>query len=245
MKTSLFALALSFSLAAPLVLPAQSEPLVEVDPLAVQSQPPAETGLLEQENETPVAEQSALSVEAALDIQSEIDRLNTFVRSIRSIRGGFVQTAPNGSLETGDFYWKRPGQLRIEYNESPLLIVADGSNIAQIDKDLETIDQVRISWTPYKFLLAKNFDLTKGMELVGIQKLATETRVTVTDPDGEIDGEFTLVFSEPTLALLGWTWTTAFDGQVDFRLQDTVEGTRLASSLFVIREAERRRGGRR
>lgn len=180
-----------------------------------------------------------------LNMDQEIKRLNRFVRSIRTIRGSFVQTAENGSLATGQFYWRRPGKLRIEYDNSPLLIVADGSNIAQIDKDLETIDQVRISWTPYKFLLARKFDLTKGMELVRIKKLAKQTRVTVRDPDGEMEGEFTLVFAEPKLQLLGWTWANTFDGQVDFTLKDTVQDTKLSRSLFVIREQDRRRGGRR
>ncbi|VAV87655.1 hypothetical protein MNBD_ALPHA06-165 [hydrothermal vent metagenome] len=186
-----------------------------------------------------------LLAQTTQDMDQDIQRLNQYVRSIKSVRSRFVQTADNGSMETGTFYWKRPGKLRIEYDQSPLLIVADGANIAQIDKDLETIDQVRISWTPYKFLLARNFDLTKGMELMGVQKLATETRVTVRDPDGDIDGEFTLVFAEPELALRGWTWRNGFDGRVDFILQEQVRDSKLASSLFVIREEERRRGGRR
>ncbi len=184
------------------------------------------------------------STEAAINMDAELDRLNLFVRSIGTVSGNFVQSAQSGALETGKFYWKRPGQLRIEYDNSPLVIVADGSNIAQIDQDLETIDQTKIAWTPYKFLLAKKFDLTKGMELVGIQKSAAETRVTVRDPDGELDGKFTLIFAEPDLALRGWTWHNAFDGQVDFILRDTVQDKKLANSLFVIREEERRRGGR-
>jgi outer membrane lipoprotein-sorting protein len=194
-----------------------------------------------QANEQPLVD----ATQIALDMDAEIDRLNKFVRSIRSIRGKFVQTADSGGLLTGSFYWKRPGKLRIEYNESPLLIVADGTNIAQMDQELETIDQVRIAWTPYKFLLRRNFDMSKGMDMVGIQKLPSETRVTVRDPDGKIDGDFTLIFSEPELAFRGWSWSNAYDGNVDFILTDVVEGSRLAPSLFVIREEERRRGGRR
>jgi len=194
----------------------------------------------------PEPEPEFVVVEAIpVDIKAEINRLNKFVRSIRTIKGNFVQTAVNGSMETGNFYWRRPGKLRIEYENSPLLIVADGTNIAQIDKELETIDQIRISWTPYKFLLSRRFDLSKGVELVGIQKLTEQTRVTIRDLDGEMDGEFTLVFAEPNLALIGWTWENAYDGEVDFILTDTVEGEKLASSLFVIREQDRRRGGRR
>ncbi len=210
-----------------------------------ESEPSPEEILAEDVDETETAE--AATTEPApvpVDMDAEITRLNKFVRSIRSIEGKFVQTAENGRMETGTFYWDRPAKLRIEYDQSPLLIVADGRNIAQIDKDLETIDQVRISWTPYKFLLRRKFDLTRGMDLLGIQKLPQETRVTVSDPDEEIDGEFTLVFAEPELAFLGWTWTNPFDGQVDFILREAVEGNQLAKSMFVIREEERRRGGR-
>lgn len=182
----------------------------------------------------------------AASMDAEIDRLNKFVNSIRTIHGRFVQTANGGDVQTGTFYWKRPRELRIDYDTSPLLIVADGTNIAQIDKKLETIDQVRIGWTPYKFLLARDFDLRKGVELLSIQKLANETRVTVKDPEGKIDGKFTLIFGEkPELTFKGWTWTDAYDGEVDFRLNNVKEGTKLNPSLFVIRESDRRRGGRR
>ncbi|PHR63109.1 MAG: hypothetical protein COA47_00405 [Robiginitomaculum sp.] len=214
-------------------------PLSVADELEAASTPEASLGVETGAPAEPTSEP------VPVDMDAEIRRLNKFVRSIRSIEGKFVQTAENGRLETGTFYWNRPAKLRIEYDQSPLLIVADGRNIAQIDKDLETIDQVRISWTPYKFLLRRKFDLTRGMDLVGIQKMPHETRVTVRDPDEEIDGEFTLIFAEPELAFLGWTWTNPFDGQVDFILRDAVEGNKLAASMFVIREEERRRGGRR
>lgn len=194
----------------------------------------------------PAAKAPAPTGVRASSMEAEIDRLNKFVNTIRTIHGRFVQTANGGDVQTGRFYWKRPRELRIDYDTSPLLIVADGTNIAQVDKKLETIDQVRIGWTPYKFLLARNFDLRKGVDLLAIQKLANEIRVTVKDPEGKIDGKFTLIFGEkPELTFRGWTWANAYDGEVDFRLQDVTEGAKLNSSLFVIRESDRRRGGRR
>lgn len=181
----------------------------------------------------------------AQDVEQQIDRLNAYIRSIRTISGHFVQTTSSGDRQTGTFFWKRPDKLRIEYDTTPLLIVADGSNIAQIDKELETIDQVRISWTPYKFLLSRKFDLQKGAKLVNLERTDTASFVTVQDKDGDLDGDFTLIFAEPKLKFLGWTWNNAFDGEVRFLLSDIEEGKKLNSSLFVIREEERRRGGRR
>lgn len=175
----------------------------------------------------------------------EVERLNKAVRAIRTLRGHFVQNASNGGVQTGTFYWKRPDKLRIEYDSNPMLIVADGSNIAQIDKDLETIDQIRIGWTPYKFLLARKFDLAKGAELVGLRRMENMTLISVRDLKGKLDGEFTLVFREPDLTFLGWIWSNPFDGQVTFTLDNVVRDKKMKSSLFVIRESERRRGGRR
>jgi len=178
-------------------------------------------------------------------LEQQVERLNAYVRSIRTISGRFVQSTANGGQQTGTFYWKRPDKLRIEYDTSPLLIVSDGSNIAQIDRELETIDQIRISWTPYKFLLSRKFDLNKGAELVGLDQTDSASFVTVRDKDGDLDGDFTLIFAEPNLRFLGWTWQNAFDGEVRFLLSDVEEGAKLKSALFTIREEERRRGGRR
>ncbi len=179
------------------------------------------------------------------ELAAQVERLNAYIRSIRTISGRFVQSTSNGDQQSGTFFWKRPDRLRIEYDTTPLLIVADGTNIAQIDKELETIDQIRIGWTPYKFLLARKFDLQKGADLVRLDRTGNASFVTVRDKDGDLEGDFTLIFAEPKLKLLGWTWQNAFDGEVRFLLSDIEEGKKLKSSLFTIREEERRRGGRR
>ncbi len=204
-----------------------------------------EPALAQNTQAIPASETTPTPLEQEIDVHAQVERLNAYVRSIRTIRGRFVQSASNGSEQTGTFFWKRPDKLRIEYDTNPLLIVADGSNIAQIDKELETIDQIRISWTPYKFLLARKFDLNKGADLVRLEHSESASFVTVRDKDGDLDGDFTLIFAEPELKLLGWTWENTFDGKVSFILNDVEEGSKLNSALFVIREEERRRGGRR
>ncbi len=198
-----------------------------------------------QESRAPATTPIETAAPSAQDITAQVERLNAYVRSLKTISGQFIQTTTSGNQQTGTFFWKRPDKLRIEYDTAPLLIVADGSNIAQIDKELETIDQIRISWTPYKFLLSRKFDLNKGADLVGLERTENASFVTVRDKDGELDGDFTLIFAEPELKLLGWTWQNAFDGEVRFLLNNIEEGKKLKSSLFVIREEERRRGGRR
>ncbi|MEO1408033.1 MAG: outer-membrane lipoprotein carrier protein LolA, partial [Pseudomonadota bacterium] len=82
--------------------------------------------------------------------------------AVTTAKGRFVQIAPDGSESTGDFYLRRPGRVRFEYDAPvPLLIVADGATVAVEDKDLETQDRVPLGTTPLGLLLDDDLDLNQ------------------------------------------------------------------------------------
>ena len=60
---------------------------------------------------------------------------------------------------TGKISILRPGKVRVEYNEIPLLIISDGRKIASINKELDSITFYRIQDIPLALLLFKNFSL--------------------------------------------------------------------------------------
>ncbi|MGF1463163.1 MAG: outer membrane lipoprotein carrier protein LolA [Maricaulaceae bacterium] len=189
---------------------------------------------------TPAADEHAADEHAA-----EIERINAYVRGLDTIEGRFLQTASNGQVDEGAFYWRRPDRQRNEYETNPLVVVADGGNIAQINRDLETVDQSPIRLTPFKFLLDRRFDLNEGAEVVELQTRGSEVLVTVRDKEGEVDGDFTLVFAYPALEFRGWRWRTAHDGGVDFYLTNLQRGGRLDPRLFIIEDSTGDRDDRR
>ena len=59
--------------------------------------------------------------------RADLTRITNYLNGIGSMQGTFVQVGPDGDLSEGNFYMRRPGRIRFEYNPpNPTLIVADG-----------------------------------------------------------------------------------------------------------------------
>src|SRR3977135_1839993 len=76
-------------------------------------------------------------------------RVSSYLSSLQTLVGNFVQVASDGSKTKGDFYIQKPGKLRFEYDApSQIAIDADGSALAVRDKKLATQDVHPLSQTP-------------------------------------------------------------------------------------------------
>ncbi len=96
-------------------------------------------------------------------------KVSTYLSSIQSMVGNFVQVGPDGSRTTGDFYIQKPGKLRFEYDApSPIALIADGTTLAVRDSKLATQDIYPLSQTPLRYLLSDRIDLLKDTNVVGI-----------------------------------------------------------------------------
>ncbi len=108
---------------------------------------------------------------AALDPRQRaiVERISAYLTNLRTLIGEFKQVAPDGSRTQGEFYLMRPGKLRFEYADpSPILLVADGRSVIVRDRNLATQDEVLISQTPLRFLLADRVDLLRDTNIVAV-----------------------------------------------------------------------------
>ena len=201
-------------------------------------------GLLTAQAE-PAGEEAAVveaNADTALDREAELARINDYLNGLETLHGRFVQVAPDGALAEGAFYLRRPGRLRFEYDPPhPLLIVSDGTTVAQTDRELETTDRAPLRTTPLHFFLKKDVNLTKDVEVSSIEKGGGLLAVTARDEDDENDGEVTLVFAQPALELREWIVTDGLGQQTRIALLDTVRDERLDPRLFLVEQERRRR----
>ena len=79
-----------------------------------------------------------------------------YLQNFNSLMSDFIQVNNNGDVLSGKISISRPGKVRVEYNEVPLLIISDGKKIASINKELESITFYRIKDIPLALLLFKN-----------------------------------------------------------------------------------------
>jgi outer membrane lipoprotein-sorting protein len=100
--------------------------------------------------------------------KAQAAKVSSYLSSLQTLVGNFVQVGPDGSKTKGDFYIQKPGKLRFEYDASPIAIVADGSSLAVRDNKLATQDIYPLSQTPLRFLLSDRIDLLKDTNVVSI-----------------------------------------------------------------------------
>jgi outer membrane lipoprotein-sorting protein len=101
--------------------------------------------------------------------KAQASKVSSYLSSLQTLVGNFVQVGPDGSKTKGDFYIQKPGKVRFEYEApSPIAIIADGSSVAVRDRKLATQDIYPLSQTPLRYLLSDRIDLLKDTNVVSV-----------------------------------------------------------------------------
>jgi outer membrane lipoprotein-sorting protein len=101
--------------------------------------------------------------------KAQAGKVSTYLSSLQTLVGNFVQVGPDGTKMKGDFYIQKPGKVRFEYEPpSPIAIVADGSSMAVRDRKLATQDIYPLSQTPLRYLLSDRIDLMRDTNVVNV-----------------------------------------------------------------------------
>ena len=141
--------------------------------------------------------------------KAQAARVSSYLSSLQTLVGNFVQVGPDGSKTKGDFYIQKPGKVRFEYDDpSPIAIIADGSSLAVRDRKLATQDLYPLSQTPLRFLLADRIDLLRDTNLIGVY--ADDVFVTVVIEERQIIAgthRLMLMFGAQDYQLRQWTVT--------------------------------------
>jgi len=195
----------------------------------------------------PVVEPDAAAESAAsFDTDAALARVNEALNGLETLQARFTQIAPDGSASEGTLSLRRPGRLRFEYAApSPLLIVADGSTVAIHDTALETTDRAPIRATPLWWILKDEVSLAEDARVLDVWTEHGFVYVSLTDADGEMEGEAVFLFDAETYALNQWFVVDAL-GQTTRVLLDSVEtDITLNARLFVLDDADDERRNRR
>jgi outer membrane lipoprotein-sorting protein len=112
-----------------------------------------------------------LSIFATFDDKqkAQASKISSYLSSLQTLIGNFVQVGPDGSKTKGQFFIQKPGKVRFEYESpNPIAIVADGSMVAIRDRNLSTQDLYPLSQTPLRYLLSDRIDLMKDTNVVSV-----------------------------------------------------------------------------
>jgi outer membrane lipoprotein-sorting protein len=165
-----------------------------------------------------------------------VERINTYLTTVHTLVGDFVQVGPDGNRTEGKFYLQKPGRVRFEYNSpSPLELIADGQSVAIRDRKLATQDLLLLSQTPLRFLLSDRIDLLKEGNLVNV--FTDDVYVTVVLEEKHTLGgthRLNLMFSAKDSQLKQWTVTDPQGYDTTVALYNLDSSKKPDPSLFRI-----------
>ena len=168
----------------------------------------------------------------------QIARIETYLNSLQSFKGRFLQIAPDGRIAEGQVFMRRPGRIRFQYEPpTPLLIVADGTWLVVWDKKLDQVDRVPLGSTPIGFLVAREVKLSGR---IAVKSLRTEPGLiylTAYDTERKDDGDITLVFGAEPLQLRQWIVTDPQNFETKVSLFDIETNLALDIRLFVFTDS--------
>ncbi len=138
-----------------------------------------------------------------------IQKVDSYLSSVQTLEGNFVQVGPDGSRSKGEFYLSKPGKMRFEYDPpSPTEIISDGESVVVRDRNLATQDLYPLSQTPLRFLLADHVNLLKDTNLVAVYADDVFVTVVVEEKNGIVGtSRLMIMFSAKDMQLKQWTVT--------------------------------------
>jgi outer membrane lipoprotein-sorting protein len=141
--------------------------------------------------------------------KAQAAKVSSYLSSLNTLVGNFVQVGPDGSRSKGDFYIQKPGKLRFEYDApSTIAMIADGSSVAVRDRKLATQDIYPLSQTPLRYLLSDRIDLMRDTNVVNVTADDLFISVTVEDKSALIGtSRLMLMIGAKDNQLKQWTVT--------------------------------------
>lgn len=170
---------------------------------------------------------------AAVD-NALVKKAEKYLNSITGLTGEFVQTA-NGKQQVGDFSMLRPGRVRLDYDDMPVQLISDGSDLYFFDKSLDQITTVPITSTPAGILVRKNIDLVNAdINVVETTDWKNSFALKMNLKGQEGLGHMTVVFDKSPIKLNSWSVVDATGAKTDVAFRDLREKTKFGKNYFQI-----------
>jgi len=165
---------------------------------------------------------------------ADLVRIETHLNESKTVRARFLQVSSNGAYAEGMVHIKRPGRMRLEYDPpNPIIVIADGSSLIYIDRDLDQATAVLLSLTPAELILRENLSFrTDELLVTGFNRSPGVIRISLVKADDPLEGRITLVFSDRPLELRKWVVTDSQGIKTTVSLLGPEFGAKLDPVLF-------------
>ena len=175
-----------------------------------------------------------ISYSNASESQDElIIRAEKSIKNISTLQAEFTQISSDGSYAIGKLYFRRPFQMRLEYNvEQPFNLITTRNLLIVDEPENKQITNYPLSETPLAFLLEEDFSLTANEFLTQSIIHNGLAEISLRKETGDRAGELILLFEPNQMNLRGWKIIDAMGVETKVTLQNEIYGGDLPNKLF-------------
>jgi outer membrane lipoprotein-sorting protein len=179
----------------------------------------------------------AVAAKLSAEDLKDLKRIEIYLNNMKTLRAGFLQVSSNGNLATGKLFLSRPGKLRFEYDPpAPILMVADGTFLIYIDKELEQVTHLWLNNTPVGFLVKEDISFKDGVTITKFHKGSNILHATMARTEDPEQGSITMIFSDKPLALRKWIVSDPQGIETTVTLNNLESGVKIDPELFKFTE---------
>ena len=176
-----------------------------------------------------------IAAKLSVENQQDLKRIETFLNGMETARAGFLQVSSNGAVATGKLLLSRPGKMRFEYDPpTPIMIIADGTFLIYIDKELKSPIHSWLSTSLVGFLVEEDIKLNGDVTVTKFKKGSNILRATLVRTKDPEQGSITLIFSDQPLALRQWIITDQQGIRTTVTLSNLESVLKIDPKLFIF-----------
>ena len=164
-----------------------------------------------------------------------IARAEQAISDLITLKATFIQVSSDGSLGEGRVYFRRPHQLRLDYeNPATLSIVTSRVWVYVDDKIDKFVQALPVSETPFLPLLSETISFRSQDVKTSASLEDGIVSVQLDKETGEGAGSLLLEFDASSWQLRRWVITDALGITTTVTLQNPVYGEKIPNRLFGV-----------
>jgi outer membrane lipoprotein-sorting protein len=176
--------------------------------------------------------------------RDDIARVEQYLNGLTTLEARFAQAGDKVALQ-GDFFIKRPGKLRFQYDPpAHIQIVADGRQVTYYDADNDQISQMPTGLTVAKFLVSENIKLSGDLTVTKVERDPSSLRIYMVQTRSPGQGYVVLNFADKPLQLRRWSVIDGRGRDITIVLTNLRTGAALKDDLFTFIDPDPNRASR-
>jgi len=165
---------------------------------------------------------------------TSLEKLTLYLNNIKTLEANFEQINNDNSVSTGSLLIKKPGKLRMKYEEPNESVVLVSSGLVTIFdlKSNAPPQNFALENSPFRVLLFSDLSLEMVNMGVNYDSEESKTILTVKDLENQNEGYIEMTFTDNPIILEQWLLVNSMEEKIIVKLTNVFIGGNISNNLF-------------